>query len=287
LKYCLFFSVFFFFGRPATAQQEIFLYEGTHQPTPPSDILRTSTDPSITVWLPPAKKANGKAVIVCPGGGYHALMIEREGHTIAREFNKAGIAAFVLKYRLPDKPDSTGCSSWPLQDAQAAIRMVRRRAKEWRIAPDKIGIMGFSAGGHLAATAGTHYRLPVVENPEKTDLRPDFMILVYPVVSFSEAIGHSGSRDNLLGRPAPQDKINLYCNEQHVDATTPPTFLTHGSNDTVVPVANSLVFYEALKKHNISAEMHIYAQGEHGYLKTPPFDEWFGRCLYWLANLNL
>ncbi|MDR2449290.1 MAG: alpha/beta hydrolase [Prevotellaceae bacterium] len=286
MKYYFLFSAFFFFNSVATAQQEIFLYEGTHQPTPQSDILSAPVDPSLTVWLPSAEKANGKAVIICPGGGYHILAIEREGHAIAREFNKAGIAAFVLKYRLPDKNEKTDQSSWPLQDAQAAIRMVRQRAEEWHIAPGKIGIMGFSAGGHLAATAGTHYNLPVIENPGQTNLRPDFMILVYPVISFSETIGHPGSRDNLLGSPASQDKINLYCNEQHVDATTPPAFLTHGSDDTVVPVANSLVFYDALKKHHIATEMHIYAEGEHGYIKKPPFDEWFGRCLYWLSNLD-
>ncbi|MDR1668064.1 MAG: alpha/beta hydrolase [Bacteroidales bacterium] len=284
MKHYLLCPLLFLLGGTATAQQEIFLYEGEHLPTPVADVLTESADPSITVWLPPAEKANGKAVIVCPGGGYGVLVIEREGHAIAREFNKAGIAAFVLKYRLPCRKKDN--SSWPLQDAQAAIRMVRQRAEEWRIAPHKIGIMGFSAGGHLAATAGTHYNTPVIENPEKTSLRPDFMILVYPVISFSETIGHTGSRDNLLGEAAPQEEIDLYCNERHVNATTPPAFLTHGSDDTVVPTANSLVFYENLRKNGVTTEMHLYAKGEHGYLSHPPFDEWFGRCLYWLANLE-
>jgi acetyl esterase/lipase len=286
MKNYLLFPAFFFFSGVATAQQEVFLYEGTHEPTPRSEALSVSTDPSLTVWLPPAELANGKAVIICPGGAYEAVVIEREGHAVARAFNKAGIAAFVLKYRLPDRNREVDQSSWPLQDAQSAIRMVRQRAEEWRIAPDKVGIMGFSAGGHLAATAGTHYKWPAIDNPEAKNLRPDFLILVYPVITFAEPFCHAGSRDNLLGSPASQDKINRYSNEQHVDDTTPPAFLTHGSDDTVVPVANSLVFYEALRKRHIAAELHIYANGEHGYMEKPPFDEWFGRCLYWLANLD-
>jgi acetyl esterase/lipase len=284
MKHYLIVFTWLLFCHATHAQQEVFLYPGDHQPTPDAEALSESADPSITVWLPAPEKASGKAVIVCPGGGYGGLVIGREGHRIAQEFNKAGIAAFVLKYRLPDKRKNIDQSSWPLQDAQTAIKIVRQRAGEWRLDPAKIGIMGFSAGGHLAATAGTHFNLPVIDNPEKTSLRPDFMILVYPVISFSEAFGHLGSRDNLLGVGASQEKINLYCNEQYVDKTTPPAFLTHGNDDTVVPVANSIKFYEALTRNSVPAEVHIYAKGEHGYLKTPSFDEWFGRCLLWLND---
>jgi acetyl esterase/lipase len=193
----------------------------------------------------------------------------------------------VLKYRLPDKTKQIDQSSFPLQDAQTAIKIVRQRAEEWRISPNKIGIMGFSAGGHLAATAGTHYNLPVIENPDKTSLRPDFMILVYPVINFADNTGHKGSGDNLLGTSAPQEKIDLYRNELYVDKTTPPTFLTHGNDDSAVPVANSLIFYDKLRQNNIPAELHIYAKGQHGYLQTPSFDEWFGRILFWITtNIN-
>lgn len=272
------------FGAAAVAQQEIFLFPDMQTPTPKDDILRSVSSPSITVWLPAPEIAVGKAVIVCPGGGYGALMMEREGHRIAREFNKSGIAALVLKYRLPDKSKNVDQSSWPLQDAQTAIKTVRQRAGEWKVDPNKIGIMGFSAGGHLASTAGTHYDKPAIKNPEGVNIRPDFMILVYPVVSFQDYLGHTGSRANLLGDVQTKERIDLYSNELHVSKTTPPTFLTHGSNDATVKVGNSIVFYEALTQNGVPAEMHIYADGKHGYGQKPPFDEWFGRCLYWLKT---
>ncbi len=284
-KQFLTFVIFLAFSIMCFAQQEVFLYPNLTTPTAKEDVLRSVSSPSITVWLPSPEIANGKAVIVCPGGGYGSLVIEREGHRIAREFNKLGIAVFVLKYRLPDKGKNIDQSSWPLQDAQTAIKIVRQRAKEWKVDPGKIGIMGFSAGGHLAATAGTHYNKPAIGNTEGISVRPDFMILIYPVISFRDAFGHSGSRANLLGESLSQEKIDLYSNELHVDKTTPPTFLTHGNNDAVVKVANSLEFYEALTKNNVPVELHIYANGQHGYPQAPPFDEWFGRCTYWLSTI--
>ncbi|MDR1672391.1 MAG: alpha/beta hydrolase [Bacteroidales bacterium] len=257
----------------AHAQQEIFLY---------ADRQEQSSAPSVTVWLPEPEKASGKSVIVCPGGGYAGLVTEREGHRVAREFNKAGIAAFVLKYRLPERTKAVDQSSYPLQDAQTAIKIIRQRAQEWNIDTSKLGIMGFSAGGHLASTAGTHYADPVIDNAENVNLRPDFMILVYPVISFSDPLAHAGSRTNLLGASPAPEKIAAYSNELHVNAATPPTFLTHANDDAVVPVANSIVFYEALTRNKVLAELHVYAQGGHGYSRTPPFEEWFGRCLFWL-----
>ncbi|GAB2773039.1 alpha/beta hydrolase [Rhabdobacter roseus] len=278
------------------AQREFPLYNG---PVPNSlsvpneevdngkGVVSKVSIPTLTAFLPPKEKANGAAVIVCPGGGYGVLVIEREGYAIARAFAEMGVAAFVLKYRLPSPGTMANTAIGPLQDAQQAIRTVRQRAAEWNVDPQKIGIMGFSAGGHLAATAGTHFKVPLIDNPEKTSLRPDFLILVYPVISFQESLSHGGSRSNLLGTSASREAIDLYSNELQVDAQTPPAFLTHASDDSKVPVANSLVFYQALLRHQVPAEMHIYAKGEHGYGKTPAFEEWFGRCRRWLATSGL
>lgn len=243
--------------------------------------------PSLTVYLPPKDKTNGSAVIICPGGGYHVLLIKREGRDIAKAFNKSGVAAFVLKYRLPSDKIMKDKSIGPLQDAQRAIQIVREHAAEWHINPGKIGIMGFSAGGHLAATAGTHFDNALIENKKGTSLRPDFMVLIYPVISFSDSIGHIGSRDNLLGKSPSKGQIRYFSNEKHVCPKTPPAFITQANDDVVVPIANSEAFYQALRKNSVPAEMHIYSTGGHGYLKQPPFEEWFGRCLYWMKSSGL
>lgn len=282
------------------AQQRIPLYEGAvpnskpkadrerDEPNAAVDTLTFQVSvPSLTVFLPPPEKANGTAVIICPGGGYHVLLTKREGSDIAREFTKLGVAAFVLRYRLPDDEILVDKSIGPLQDAQQAIRLVRERAGIWGINPAKIGIMGFSAGGHLAATAGTHFEKAAIENPRNTSLRPDFMLLINPVISMTDRVGHTGSRDNLLGAAPPLDQIQVFSNELHVDSLTPPTFLVHSDADVVVPVANSFIFYEALHKNNVTAGLHIYPTGEHGFLTAPTFDEWFGRCMYWMKELAL
>ncbi|HRQ18276.1 MAG TPA: alpha/beta hydrolase, partial [Agriterribacter sp.] len=243
--------------------------------------------PTLTVFLPPKDKANGTAVIICPGGGYHVLLTKREGTDVARTFNKLGVTAFVLKYRLPSDKTMKDRSIGPLQDAQRAIQLVRQKAVEWNIDPQKIGIMGFSAGGHLASTAGTHYRDALIENTKSMSLRPDFMLLINPVISFTDSIGHTGSRKNLLGDAPTQKQINLYSNELQVDKNTPPSFLVHSNADSVVPVANSLSFYAALQHNGVTTGLHIYAKGEHGFLTTPSFDEWFGRCIYWMKEMGL
>ena len=240
--------------------------------------------PTITVFLPPKEKANGTAVIICPGGGYHLLVIEREGRDIAREFNRLGIAAFVLKYRLPDEIIMPDKSIAPLQDAQRTLQLIRERAGEWNIEPHKIGIMGFSAGGHLAATAGTHFENGYIENKHEINLRPDFMILVYPVISMADSLGHMGCREYLLGKDPPEKQITLFSNQLHVGNNTPPAFLILAGDDSVVKPENSIIFYDALRKNGIHAEMHIYETGEHGFLKEPPFEEWFGRCCYWMKS---
>jgi acetyl esterase/lipase len=250
-------------------------------------ISRKVSKPTLAIYLPPAASATGTAVIVCPGGGYGVLVMGREGYEVAEELNKSGIAAIVLKYRLPDDKFMKDKAIAPLQDAQQAIKVVRENAQKWKIDPAKIGIMGFSAGGHLAATAGTHYDSSYIANPKKTSLRPDFMILVYPVISLLDKIGHKGSGKNLLGDAPTSAQVKYFSNELQVTNKTPPAFLTHASDDTVVPVSNSLRFYEALTANGVPADMHIYSKGEHGYLKTPAFGEWFGRCLHWMKETEL
>jgi acetyl esterase/lipase len=240
--------------------------------------------PTLTVFLPENGKANGTAIVICPGGGYGGLLTKREGSDVAREFSKLGITAFVLKYRLPSEETMKDRSIGPLQDAQHAIRLVRQRAKEWDINPAKVGIMGYSAGGHLAASVGTHFNTVTLTDPTKTSVRPDFMLLINPVISFQEDFGHMGSKDNLLGKNASKEKIDFFSNEKHVDSNTPPTFLVHSGNDVVVPVENSLVFYQKLKQNKVSAALHIYSKGEHGFLTYPSFEEWFGRCVEWIKS---
>lgn len=245
------------------------------------------SEPSIRLFLVPEDRATGTAVIICPGGGYHTLLTKREGSDVARVFNKLGISAIVLHYRLPNDRIMVDPSIGPLQDLQQAIKTVRERATEWHIDPQRVGVMGFSAGGHLAATAGTHYADTYIENPENTNLRPDFMLLINPVISFMDSVGHTGSRANLLGAQPSDKQLFYFSNELHVDSLTPPTFLVHSGADEVVSVENSLYFYRGLRQHHVEAAMHVYAKGEHGFLTAPSFDEWFGRCTYWMGQLGL
>jgi acetyl esterase/lipase len=219
--------------------------------------------PSPTIYLPPADKATGTAVVVCPGGGYGALAVGHEGKEPAEWLNRHGIAAFVLRYRLGPRYRHPA----PLQDAQRAVRIVRGRAGEWRVDPKRIGIWGFSAGGHLASTAATHFDdgKPDADDPiERVSCRPDFAILCYPVITLQPPYAHLGSRRNLLGDKPDEKLLESLCNEKQVTARTPPTFLFHTSADRAVPAENSMRFYEALRKAKVPAELHIYEQGEHG-----------------------
>ena len=251
-------------------------------------LLRISnvSRPTLTAFLPPAEKANGTAVIICPGGGYAILAIEHEGTEVARAFNEIGVTAFVLKYRLPNDSTMVDKTIGPLQDAQQAMKRVREEATKWKIHPDRIGIMGFSAGGHLAATAGTHFMKPVLSGTSSADVRPDFMVLIYPVISFSDQIGHIGSRNRLLGKSPSSAQIEAYSADLQVSAETPPTFLLHASDDKGVKPANSIRMYEALLEHGVKAEMHIYQQGGHGFgLKVRSEDEkWMERCRNWMKT---
>jgi acetyl esterase/lipase len=246
--------------------------------------LSQVSHPTLTVFLPPAGKGNGTAVIICPGGGYVHLAMEHEGMEVARLFNEWGVAAFVLKYRLPSDATMPDKTIGPLQDAQRAIQLVRQRAGEWGIDATHVGIMGFSAGGHLASTAGTHFTKAYIDNKDKLSLRPDFMVLLYPVISFDDSIGHRGSRDYLIGKHPDITQIREYSNELQVTARTPPSFIVQSEDDKTVPVTNSLYFYEALLKNNIPAEMHLYPAGGHGYgLHNPTTkDEWADRLKNWM-----
>lgn len=246
--------------------------------------------PSLTIYLPPEDKATGAAVVICPGGGYGNLAMDHEGHQVARWLNSNGIAGFILKYR--HRGTGYGHPA-PLQDAQRAIRMVRSRAKEWNVLPSRIGILGFSAGGHLASTAGTHFDKgnPEAADPiDRVSCRPDFMVLVYPVISLNESFSHGGSRKNLLGtQPAP-DLVQNLSSEKQVTPETPPTFLLHTDQDTGVPAENSVAFYLALRRAKVPAEMHIYARGPHGFglgKKGEAVATWTDRCIDWMRGQGL
>jgi acetyl esterase/lipase len=240
----------------------------------------------LTVHLPASEKATGVAVVICPGGGYGGLVVSGEGHGIAQWLNEHGIAGMVLEYRLP-----RGNYHRPLLDAQRALRVVRSRAKEWKIDPQRIGIMGFSAGGHLASTAGTHFDKGdggSADPVERLSCRPDFLVLVYPVITMGEKT-HGGSRKNLMGDSPPLELIELLSNEKQVTDRTPPTFLTHAKTDAVVPVEHSRMFYAALRAHRVPAEFQEFPEGNHGYsgYKGKEWDAWQKRCLEWLAEQGI
>lgn len=248
-------------------------------------------EPAIRVFLPSHANNSRQAVVVCPGGGYGVLAYDWEGTDIAKWLNAHGIAAIVLKYRLPNSKSNITPHLSPLMDAQRAIRLTRHHAAEWKIDSRQVGIMGFSAGGHLASTAGTHFDdgNPSAADPvERISCRPDFMVLVYPVISMSKPIMHEGSRDNLIGKNPPRELAELYSNELQVTPNTPPTFLIHATDDGGVPVENSLLFYQALKDNKIPAALHIFPNGGHGFslaLKDPMLNEWTRLCVQWIRSL--
>jgi acetyl esterase/lipase len=237
-------------------------------------------DAWITVHRP--AKANGTAIVICPGGGYGGLVTGAEGHGIAAWLNRHDIVGVVLEYRLP-----AGRHTVPLSDAQQAIRTVRSKAKEWDLDPARIGVMGFSAGGHLASTAGTHFD-DGSEAVDRVSCRPDFMILVYPVITMNEKT-HGGSKQNLLGKAPSPELVKLYSNEQQVTAKTPPTFLAHAQDDKPVPPENSKAFYEALRRNEVPTEYLELPSGGHGLngYKGPMWNAWQEKSLAWLAELKL
>lgn len=241
------------------------------------------TDPVLTPFFPEKGKANGTAIIICPGGGYSRLAMDHEGTAVAKKFNEIGVTAFVLTYRLPSDAIMVDKAIGPLQDAQRAVQLVRERAQEWGVNPARLGIIGFSAGGHLASTAITHFDKAVIENKQNISLRPDFGVLLYPVISFGD-IAHKGSKDNLIGKTATPEMVDLYSNEKQVTANTPPTFLVHAEDDKTVPVMNSIVFYEAMLKAGVKGELHLFQAGGHGFGLTNKTTkaEWFNNCKDWM-----
>jgi acetyl esterase/lipase len=252
--------------------------------------VKDITQPALYVYQP-KQKTSDAAVIICPGGGYSILAIDHEGYDIALWFNDRGITAFVLKYRLPQDELFDNAEIRPLQDAQQAIRIIRKEAAKYGVSPEKIGIMGFSAGGHLASTASTHFNTQVGEITDLSiSVRPDFSLLIYPVITFSAVNTHSGTRDNLVGPNASVDKIDLYSNEKHVTADTPPTFLISTTDDGVSP-ENSIIYFQACRNNKVPVEMHIYEKGGHGYaLKKKglgPVESWPDRMEDWMRERNL
>lgn len=300
MKYLVFFLISFMMD-VAIAQEIVPLYSGkipNSKPAPNEEreevrsngtvIVHAISVPTLTVFLPAKPAPSKTAVIIFPGGGYRINAIKHEGWDVAKKLNEWGVAAFVVKYRIPDDATMINKEIGPLQDAQQAISLVRANAAKWNIDPSKVGIMGFSAGGHLAATAATHFNRPVIDN-KNSNLRPDFAVLGYPVISFSDAIGHTGSRDNLLGKSPSPEKVLEYSNESQVTGETPPTFLVHAGDDKGVLPKNSILFYESLLSHNVPAELHIYERGGHGFgMNNPTTDEkWMSSLKNWLVSRAL
>ncbi len=300
------------------------------------EILRISNvqTPTLEIFLPDEEIATGKAILIFPGGGYTILAYDKEGTEFAQWFQENGIAGIVVKYRLPVSESLTNPKEVPLADAQRAVRLVRFHAEEWGIDPDQVGIMGFSAGGHLASNLSTQYDVRALQDDERAapdveegvndklqaasdregvvsyvavdtsrnvqadtaakiidsfSARPDFTILVYPVISFRDASAHSGSRRNLLGEEPSQELIDRFSSELHVTSKTPPTFLVHSQDDSAVPVQNSLLYFEALTRKGVSASMHIYPTGGHGFAfgtDSGTVEEWTDVLLSWLLPIT-
>ncbi len=245
--------------------------------------------PTLIIYQAESDNTNGCAVVICPGGGYGGLAMGHEGHDIAKWFNSLGVSAFICDYRHRGKGYSHPA---PLQDAQRAIRTVRARAKEFNVDEKKIGIIGFSAGGHLASTAATHFDDGLKDGDDiaKTGSRPDFAILCYAVIAFDESYTHKGSQHNLLGQDAPKELVDSLSNEKQVTSNTPPTFLWHTTEDTVVPPQNSAQFYLACVQHKVPAELHIYLKGRHGIglgADHPGANQWPKQCELWLTNQGM
>lgn len=241
--------------------------------------------PTLKIFLPTKERANGSAVIICPGGGY-SIECDQECIAFANQFMKNGVAAFILKYRLPSDSIMVDKTIGSLQDAQQAVKLVRQNAAKWNIDENKVGIFGLSAGGHLAASTGTHFETSFVSNEEKINLRPDFMILVCPVISMTDKLTHHNSRKYLLGENPVTEKIDFFSNEMQVTEKTPPTFLIQAGDDKSVDVDNSIVFYEALRHNNVPAEMHLFPNGGHHFAFIIPAEEFMKPLFLWMKNNN-
>ena len=269
-------------------------YSGDVEVADTTDIVRIRLvqSPNIAVYLPSKKNATGQAVIICPGGGYQILAYDWEGTDVAKWFNSKGIAAIVLKYRLPTSKSNRIPHLSPLLDAKRALRLTRFYAHEWNIDPDQIGIMGFSAGGHLASTLSVRFDYGDPDNPdlvEQQSCRPSFSLLIYPVISANPEISHKGSFRNLIGTDTSDPLYNFYSNELHIEEDTPPAILIHSADDKSVPAENSIVYFKALIRKDIPAELHIYPYGGHGFslaIGKGYLSGWTDRCIEWINHIT-
>jgi acetyl esterase/lipase len=263
--------------------------EATRDPDEAWLFRQNVSRPTLSVYLPARSDPNRAAVVICPGGSYRGVSIDKEGHDVARACNAFGVAAIVLKYRMPSATHMKDPSTGPLQDAQQALHLVRQRAKEWHIDPQRLGIVGFSAGGHLAASASTRFAHPVLTEHRSEMVRPSFSILLYPVISMTDELTHSVSRQQLLGPSPTAAQIEANSNERVVSDETPPTFLVHAADDSSVLVGNSIRYFEALNARKVPAQLFVYPQGGHGYglnnATTP--DRWIDRAEQWMRAQQL
>lgn len=278
------------------AQEIINLYDGaipnskvkaSRETDPPLSrgMYRRSAFPTLEVYRADQEKSTGAAVIICPGGGYAVIVYEGEGVLTAKELAKNGVTAFVLKYRLPSDSTMVDKTIGPLQDVQQAIKLVRERAKDWNLDASKIGIMGFSAGGHLAATGATLFKKALIENKNNTSLRPDFQILVYPVISMRDSLTHRDSRKKLLGENPPENTIINFSNELQVTSDSSPAYITFATDDKLVDVDNGISYYKALRHHHVDVEMHLYSKGGHGFIFREK--SWTEPLFHWMRKNQL
>jgi len=290
LKVIALFGAFLFLSLTISAQEIVEEYSGPvpnsknsgKKETFNSGMFRGVTKPTLEIYLPEKEKTTGTAVIIIPGGSYAVVVYQGEGISTAKQFAKKGIVAFVLKYRLPDDSIMQNKTIGPLQDAQQAIKFVRENAGKWGVDINKVGIVGFSAGGHLASTAATHFQKAMIENKSNTNLRPDFQVVVYPVISMQDSLTHRDSRNNLLGKNPSKEAIDRYSNELQVTNNTPPAYITHAADDKTVDVDNSIAYFESLRHHKVDVEMHIYPKGGHGFIFRQP--DWIDPLLLWMKK---
>ena len=262
--------------------------------SPDRDIVsyRNVQEPSIEVLIPSKQSSNGMAVLICPGGGYGGVSYDWEGTDIAKWLNSRGVAGFVLKYRMPQAESVVTPHLAPLQDAQRAIRWIRHNAEKYNVDPNKVGVMGFSAGGHLAASLSTLYNDSTYNPVDEVDQqakRPDFMMLIYPVISMIKGVTHMGSRNNLLGKNPAEEMVEHYSTELQVNEETPQAFIVHSEDDQAVPIENSIRMYQALTKNKVKATLHFHPTGGHGFglgLSRKEAPDWAPLANKWLQDLE-
>ena len=261
-------------------------FESISNPHEKNRFLVDVTFPKLTAFFPTQSNANTAAVIILPGGGYTGLSIDWEGFAVAQRFNQIGVTAFVLKYRIPTEETMENKSVGPLQDLQQAIHLVRSRSQEWGLDPTKIGVMGFSAGGHLASSAAVHFDHAVNSQHKVKNLRPDFQIQLYPVISFDKDITHSGSRENLIGLTPDASLIQHYSNDLQVTVDTPQAFIVHAKDDNLVPVANALRYHQALQNKGVPSQILLLPSGGHGFGLHNDYD-WFADLTQWMVKTKI